>query len=130
MFLWFMMTAPATCSRRWTTSASSGTPGESIAVMGESGSGKSTLARLIIGLEKPSLGEIRIDGENTAKWSGNTWRKHRTQLQAVFQDATGTLSPTRTVGQNAEEALVNLTTFTKQQRSRQKRGRDRDRDSR
>lgn len=93
--------------------------GESIAVMGESGSGKSTLARLIIGLEKPSSGQILFDGDDTRKWNFQTWRKRRTQLQAVFQDAGGTLSPSRSVLQNAEEALCNLTSLTKQQRLEQ-----------
>lgn len=90
--------------------------GESVAVMGESGSGKSTLARLIIGLEKPSSGQVRFDGKDTAGWSFHKWREHRTQLQAVFQDAGGTLSPGRSVLQNAEEALCNLTVLSKQQR--------------
>lgn len=90
--------------------------GESIAVMGESGSGKSTLARMIIGLEKPTTGQVRIDGEDTSGWSLRAWRKRRTELQAVFQDAGGTLSPGRSVLQNAEEALCNLTSLTKQQR--------------
>lgn len=92
------------------------TAGESVAVMGESGSGKSTLARLLIGLEKPSSGQIRFDGKDTAKWSFQKWRERRTELQAVFQDAGGTLSPGRSVLQNAEEALCNLTILTKQQR--------------
>lgn len=90
--------------------------GESIAIMGESGSGKSTLARLAIGLERPTSGQVRIDKENTARWNLRVWRKQRTKLQAVFQDASGTLSPGRSVLQNAEEALCNLTSLTKEQR--------------
>lgn len=90
--------------------------GESIAVTGESGSGKSTLARLIIGLERPSSGQVLIDSENTSKWNFRAWRKRRTELQAVFQDTGGTLSPGRSVLQNAEEALCNLTSLAKQQR--------------
>ena len=90
--------------------------GESIAVMGESGSGKSTLARLIIGLEKPSSGKILFDGEDTSKWRGNRWRRCRTEIQAAFQDEKGTLSPSRSVMQNAEEALCNLTSMKKSER--------------
>lgn len=90
--------------------------GESIAVMGESGSGKSTLARIVTGLEKPTTGAVYIDGEDVRSWKRHKWREKRTQLQAVFQDATGTLSPGRSVLQNAEEALCNLTTLSKAQR--------------
>lgn len=89
---------------------------ESVAVMGESGSGKSTLARLLIGLEKPSEGTILIDDQNTGAWSHRRWRQCRTALQAVFQDERGTLSPGRSVYQNAEEALRNLTDMGKGQR--------------
>lgn len=40
--------------------------GESLALMGGSGSGKSTLARLILGLERPDTGDIRLDGISLA----------------------------------------------------------------
>lgn len=90
--------------------------GQSIAVMGERGSGKSTLARLMVGLEKPVAGEIAIDGQSTRGWSNRQWRRCRTDLQAVFQDERGTLSPGRSVMQNAEEALCNLTNMNRKQR--------------
>ena len=83
--------------------------GECLALLGESGSGKSTLARLCTGLEKPSSGQIFLDGEGTTGWTAGRWRKHRLTVQAVFQDAAGTLNPKRSVYQNREEALVNLT---------------------
>lgn len=83
--------------------------GESLALMGESGSGKSTLARLCIGLETPASGRILLDGEDTTFWRFRDWQKHRVKLQAVFQDASGTLNPKRSVYQNMEEALINLT---------------------
>ena len=71
--------------------------GENISFTGESGSGKSTMARLLIGLERPTGGEILLDGENIAKWSYGQWRSHRTKIQAVFQDATGSLNRRRSV---------------------------------
>lgn len=82
--------------------------GENLSIEGESGSGKSTLARLLIGVEKPTNGCILLDGEDITQWNFSTWRKHRRQIQAVFQDASGTLNPARSAYHNVEEALVNL----------------------
>ena len=82
--------------------------GENLAVIGESGSGKSTLARLIIGLEKPTSGNIQINGEDIARWKFHRWRQERRRIQAVFQDASGTMDPAYSVYHNVEEALRNL----------------------
>ena len=90
--------------------------GHSIAIMGESGSGKSTLARLMIGLERPSEGRILINGVDTTKWGLREWRKYRGKIQAVFQDAGGTLNPSWSTSKNVEEALVNLTDLSPSQR--------------
>ena len=65
--------------------------GENIAVLGESGSGKSTLARLLIGIEKPNSGTITWNGEDITRWKASTWREKRSHIQAVFQDASGSL---------------------------------------
>ena len=91
-------------------------PGSFTSLVGESGSGKSTLARLLVGLEPPDQGTIFLDGEDTSSWSTEDWRKRRTKLQAVFQDASGTLNPMRSVRSNVEEAMVNLTSLSKRQR--------------
>ena len=90
--------------------------GENIAVLGESGSGKSTLPRLLIGIEKPSSGTITWNREDITRWNTSTWREKRRYIQAVFQDASGTLNPARSVYHNVEEALRNLTKLDKQQR--------------
>ena len=90
--------------------------GENISLIGESGSGKSTLARLLIGLEKPTAGEIYLDGEDIQMWGYDQWRSHRTKIQAVFQDASGSLNRRLSVGRNLEEALRNLTKLSSQER--------------
>lgn len=90
--------------------------GENIAILGESGSGKSTLARLLIGIEKPTSGIITWNGEDISRWKAYAWREKRKHIQAVFQDASGTLNPARSVYSNVEEALRNLTKLDKQQR--------------
>ena len=59
--------------------------GEALAIIGPSGSGKSTLIRLINRLESISDGEIFIDGEPTAGFSGRRLRELRTEIGFVFQ---------------------------------------------
>ncbi|QSZ48763.1 ABC transporter ATP-binding protein [Arthrobacter sp. D5-1] len=68
--------------------------GEIVALVGESGSGKSTLARCVARLEKPSSGEILIDGVDVLKRDRfQASRGFRSQLQMVFQDPFGSLNP-------------------------------------
>jgi peptide/nickel transport system ATP-binding protein len=57
-----------------------------IAIAGESGSGKTTLARLLLGITRPTSGEILYKGQNLQKLSGEKWRTFRREVQAVFQD--------------------------------------------
>ena len=63
---------------------------------GESGSGKSTIARMIMGLETPTLGDIRIDGQSVETGA----RAHGKRVQMVFQNPGSSLNPRRTVGQS------------------------------
>lgn len=67
--------------------------GESVGIAGESGSGKSTLARMILRLETPSEGSVRFDGQDIGGESGGRGLDYRRQVQAVFQDSNGALSP-------------------------------------
>jgi peptide/nickel transport system ATP-binding protein len=67
--------------------------GETFALVGESGCGKSTVARLIVGLERPSRGNIYFDGEaqthGTTAWSADVRRR----MQMIFQDPYASLNP-------------------------------------
>jgi putative ABC transport system ATP-binding protein len=61
-------------------------PGEWLAVMGPSGSGKSTLANLIGCLDRPTSGEIWLDGENVAKLSTQDLNRARAEkVGFIFQ---------------------------------------------
>ena len=90
--------------------------GECIALLGESGSGKSTMARLLLGIEKPNSGSVFLDGNDITHATKTQWREYRQRVQGVFQDASGTLNRHRSVYQNMEEGLVNLTSLNKAER--------------
>ena len=72
--------------------------GEIVALVGESGSGKSTLARCVARLEKPTAGQILVDGINVLKRDRfQASKEYRSQLQMVFQDPFGSLNPVHRV---------------------------------
>jgi len=72
--------------------------GETLGVVGESGCGKSTLAKLLVGLEKPTSGEINVRGQNMVTMRGSKLRHARRNIQMVLQDPYTSLNPRMTVG--------------------------------
>jgi len=78
--------------------------GETIGIVGESGSGKTTLALAIMRLIA-SEGGITFMGENVRKWSTKDLRRLRKDMQIVFQDPFGSLSPRMTCMQIIAEGL-------------------------
>jgi len=72
--------------------------GETLVILGGSGSGKSTLLRTLVGLEKPSAGEILIKGQDLAKTSAAEMDEIRKKMGMSFQG--GALFGSMTVGEN------------------------------
>ena len=79
--------------------------GRSLGVVGESGSGKSTLARLVMALEAPTAGSVRLAGRDLHTLGAAALRRARADLQMVFQDPFGSLDPRQTVGRIVAEPL-------------------------
>ena len=72
--------------------------GETLVILGGSGSGKSTLLRTLVGLERPSSGEIWLRGKNLAAISGEEMDEIRKKIGMSFQG--GALFGSMTVGEN------------------------------
>ncbi|WP_202355219.1 ABC transporter ATP-binding protein [Mesorhizobium sp. 113-3-3] len=78
---------------------------QTIGIVGESGSGKSTLGRALLRL-LPSDGLIRFGDRDISTADRQAMRPLRRQMQLVFQDPFGSLSPRMTVGQVITEGLL------------------------
>jgi len=77
--------------------------GETLAIIGGSGSGKSTLLRLLIGLIRPTSGQILVRGRDVAGLSEEEWDKLRLRMGMVFQYSA--LFDSMTVGDNVAFGL-------------------------
>lgn len=80
--------------------------GETLAVVGESGSGKSTLARMLVGLEAPTSGVIKVMGEPQPQ--GNRRKASGRLIQYVFQDPQASLNPRHTIAEMLDAPLKHL----------------------
>jgi peptide/nickel transport system ATP-binding protein len=82
--------------------------GRCLGIVGESGSGKSTLARLVMALEAPSAGCVRLLGQDLHRLPPRALRAARRDFQMVFQDPYGSLDPRLRIGRSVAEALSAL----------------------
>ena len=80
--------------------------GRTLGLVGESGCGKTTTSKLILGLEPPTSGVIRFEGEDILALTAEGGRRYRRAVQAVFQDPYASLDPRMRVGSIVAEPLV------------------------
>jgi len=79
--------------------------GESVAFVGESGCGKSTLARTLLGLNKPTAGDVIFQGQSLNSLRGGALKDYRAQVGTIQQDPYAALPPFMDVGTILAEPL-------------------------
>ena len=82
--------------------------GQSLGIVGESGSGKSTLARIVMALDTPTAGSVRLRGQDLHRLPREALCAARRDIQMVFQDPYGSLDPRQTVARIVAEPLAAL----------------------
>ena len=80
--------------------------GEAVAFVGESGCGKSTLARTLLGLHRPTRGEVVFEGRCLGKLNAEELKRYRASVGYVQQDPYGALPPFMDVRRILSEPLI------------------------
>jgi ABC-type oligopeptide transport system ATPase subunit len=92
--------------------------GRSLGIVGESGSGKSTLARLVMALDRPTSGSVKLLGRDLHALPREELRLARRDFQMVFQDPYGSLDTRQTIARIVAEPLAAQGVAKDQQRAR------------
>lgn len=87
--------------------------GETLALVGESGSGKTTIGRCVLGLIKPTAGQILFQGKRIGGKHNVRSRGLRGKMQLVFQEPAESLDPRRHIRDTLEEPLRALVISSK-----------------
>jgi oligopeptide/dipeptide ABC transporter ATP-binding protein len=89
--------------------------GQTLGIVGESGCGKTTTAKLVLGLETPTGGIMRFEGQDLQQLDKAGQREYRKSVQAVFQDPYASLSPRMRVLSIISEPLTTNESVTSAQ---------------
>lgn len=79
--------------------------GRHLGIIGESGSGKSTLARILLGLQRPTIGTVMYRGAPVPAGRGRAARDFRRRVQVVLQDPFASLNPRMPIGRIIAEPV-------------------------
>ena len=79
--------------------------GQTFSLVGESGCGKSTVGRSILRLENPANGKVLLEKKDYLQLNKDELKKHRSNMQMVFQDPFGSLNPRQKAGSIVDEML-------------------------
>lgn len=91
--------------------------GEVLGLVGESGSGKSTLARVILGLVRPTSGQVSVNGMDTTCLTVADRRTLARTAQLVFQDPHAAMDPRMTLGESLTAVLAQHRIGTRESRA-------------
>ena len=80
--------------------------GETFGLVGESGCGKTTIGRVVVALERPNSGSVKLGDQDISALSGGELRRQRRDLQLMFQDSYSSLDPRMRVGSIIREPLT------------------------
>lgn len=90
--------------------------GTTHALVGESGSGKTTTGRLLVGLDQPTAGTIRVGDQHVGALRNGELKRFRQRVQLVYQNPYSSLDPRQSVGSIIAEPLKNFGLGTKAER--------------
>jgi len=80
--------------------------GHTLALVGESGCGKTTVGKGILQLIRPTAGQVKFGDTDLTSLSVDQLRKHRTDVQIIFQDPFSSMNPRMMIADIIEEGMI------------------------